>query len=160
MNKSEKEVVKKYVEKGYKYLHNGWPDFVFFKVDGDKIVDIKFVEVKLKGDGLRYEQGVMEKIFKSLGLPFEVEFVDSESDQVNPNHVRPNHARPTQSMSIHPNPIHTNPLHTSPGQATSGQTMSFQTIPSQVSPGQSILPQPNPSQTKPIQSKGGDLNEV
>jgi hypothetical protein len=105
VNKNEKEVVKKYVKEGYKYLHSGWPDFVFFKVDenGNIIKEsIKFVEVKLKGDGLRYEQAVMEKIFKSLDLPFSVEFVDSNPNQATPCHptlcqTSPNHSIPFQS---------------------------------------------------------------
>jgi len=99
VNKSEKEVVKKYVKEGYKYLHSGWPDFVFFKVDenGNIIKEsIKFVEVKLRGDGLRYEQAVMEKIFKSLDLPFSIEFVGSIPNQTRPNHTKPYQSKPFQ----------------------------------------------------------------
>jgi hypothetical protein len=92
MNESEKEVVRKYVEKGYKYLHSGWPDFVFFKVDGDKITEVQFVEVKQVGDPLRYEQAVMKKIFESLNLPFKVEFI-------NPNQSRPDQSRPFNAKS-------------------------------------------------------------
>jgi hypothetical protein len=124
VNKSEKEVVKKYVEKGYKYLHSGWPDFVFFKVDenGNIIKEsIRFVEVKLKGDGLRYEQAVMEKIFKSLDLPFSIEFVDSNQNhakpvQSTPNHLNPNQSNPAQAIPNHANPTQTTPYHASPFQ--------------------------------------------
>jgi hypothetical protein len=117
VNKNEKEVVKKYVKEGYKYLHSGWPDFVFFKVDenGNIIKEsIRFVEVKLKGNGLRYEQGVMEKIFKSLDLPFSIEFVDSTPLHSTPNHSIPGHSIPCQSNPIQSIPIQSNPSHSKP----------------------------------------------
>jgi hypothetical protein len=142
VNKSEKEVVKKYMKEGYKYLHSGWPDFVFFKVDGNGNIireSIKFVEVKLRGDGLRYEQAVMEKIFKSLDLPFSIEFVDS----------KPDHPTPFQAIPIQTTPCQPSPHHTMPSQTIPSQSIPRQSMPIQSNPNQLIPFQPSPNQTIP-----------
>jgi hypothetical protein len=151
VNKSEKEVVKKYVEKGYKYLHSGWPDFVFFKVDenGNIIKEsIRFVEVKLRGDGLRYEQGVMEKIFKSLDLPFSIEFVDSNPNQSSPDHSNPTQSIPVQTKPSQTTPDQSNPFHTTPSHHNPNQSNPAQAIPHHANP-----TQPSPIQTKPFQRR-------
>jgi hypothetical protein len=107
---------------------------------------VKFVEVKLKGDGLRYEQAVMEKIFKSLDLPFSIEFVDS-----NPFHPKPDQPTPCQTNPNHPRPLHTRPAQTTPSQSRPLQLNPFHSKPTQTNPGHS-----NPVHTKPSHSKGGD----
>ena len=68
VTKSEQQVINRYKEEGYNYTHVGAPDFLFFKLKGNKgltksledidIKSVEFVEVKYNGDTLSHEQQI------------------------------------------------------------------------------------------------------
>ena len=76
MNKREEEVAEKYERMGFKNLHKGWPDFIFY--NDDKIF---FVEVKRKQKcpskkmGLSSHQSKMISLLKRLGVDVCVEYL-------------------------------------------------------------------------------------
>ena len=72
MHSSEKEVRDEFVNKGYKFLTRGHPDFIFYKESNGIISDIIFVEVKGGGNNLSEEQVTYSRIMKSLNLNYIV----------------------------------------------------------------------------------------
>ena len=90
VTKSEQGVIEKYKEKGYNYTHVGAPDFLFFKLKGNKNLDktfkdidinsIEFVEVKFNGDTLTHEQQIWRHILKGLGLKYELINISPNKD--------------------------------------------------------------------------------
>ena len=80
VTKSEQKVIDDYKEKGYFNVHSGAPDFIFYKLKGNKtdsviedieINSIEFVEVKYNGDVLSHEQQIWKHILKQLGLNYK-----------------------------------------------------------------------------------------
>jgi len=75
VNRREKEVAEKYKEDGWTPVRCGAPDWLMIRTNDSNIEEVKFVEVKAEGRGLRYEQAVWKKALEKLGANFEVEVV-------------------------------------------------------------------------------------
>lgn len=98
MTPFEEQVEKYFADKGWKSLHKGWPDFVFFKKDeGGKISEVFAVEVKREGDFFRGDQEEMLAVLSqvlptfvakegigwgSKSMPFKFLYFDRFSDKV------------------------------------------------------------------------------
>jgi len=81
LTNSEMRVQQSYLERGYKSLREGSPDFVFYKTDSDNnIKDVLFVEVKTNGDHLRANQALYAKILRSVGARYKLENVNLAKD--------------------------------------------------------------------------------
>lgn len=78
-SKSELEIKRKYCNGGYVCLKGGAPDCVFFKLDGNIIRDILFVEIKSNECRLTPKQRLYKKILESLGLSYRIEKSDTEA---------------------------------------------------------------------------------
>lgn len=106
VNKNELLVLKKYESQGWKVIRGGAPDFLMLKVNGGKIEDFIFVEVKNPNSELTYEQAIYREVLeKRLGAKYSVELIQA------------NHSKPDQSRSYHSTPYQTNPGQTIPNQA-------------------------------------------
>jgi hypothetical protein len=77
MTPFEAVVASKLIEQGYEVLASGWPDFCVVKTIGDT-TEIRFIEVKGRGDALRPSQQKLHKILRVLGLEVEVIQEDAE----------------------------------------------------------------------------------
>ena len=75
MNRRELEVKKKYEDEGWKVLRNGAPDFVMFKVENNKIIEIEAVEVKCPNGKLSYEQKVWKEICNKAKIKYKIEVI-------------------------------------------------------------------------------------
>lgn len=75
MNIGETKILEMYKNKGYQYLRNGWPDFVFYKIVKGKLKEIIFVEVKPTNKDLLSPAQIKTKnlIEKYLNLPYKIE---------------------------------------------------------------------------------------
>jgi len=71
MTPFEAVVASKLIEQGYEVLTSGWPDFCAVKTTEDS-VEVRFIEVKGRGDVLRSSQQKLHKILRTLGLEVEV----------------------------------------------------------------------------------------
>jgi len=81
MNISEEKVKKDFEEKGYKTLRNGHPDFIFYKEEDGKIVEVKFVEVKrCEKDELSESQVKYRNFIKALGMDYELIAPDTDDE--------------------------------------------------------------------------------
>lgn len=63
LNDAEKEFKKKATDKGWNVIKNGWPDFLIYKDN-----EIRFIEVKNGKDKLREDQIKMLKTLTKYGL--------------------------------------------------------------------------------------------
>ena len=70
-NVAEATVIENLEKEGYEVLVGGWPDIL--AVRGN---DIRFIEVKLKGQRLRWVQFRVADTLKRLGIKVEVLHVD------------------------------------------------------------------------------------
>ena len=86
--KSENKVIEEYTQKGYYFIHSGYPDFIFYKVKpgvkNPKITDIdvnsiEFVEVKYNGDELNHEQQICRHILQNLNLKYKLIHIPLQS---------------------------------------------------------------------------------
>jgi hypothetical protein len=71
MTPFEAVIASKLIEQGYDVLTSGWPDFCAIKQEGGT-TEVRFIEVKGRGDALRPSQQKMHKILRVLGLEVEV----------------------------------------------------------------------------------------
>jgi hypothetical protein len=71
MTPFEAVIASKLIEQGYEVLTSGWPDFCVVKKTGDT-TEVRFIEVKGRGDALRLSQQKMHKILRILGMEVEV----------------------------------------------------------------------------------------
>jgi hypothetical protein len=71
MTPFEAVIASKLIEQGYSVLTSGWPDFCAVKQVGD-VVEVRFIEVKGRGDVLRPSQQKLHKILRILGMDVEV----------------------------------------------------------------------------------------
>jgi hypothetical protein len=71
MTPFEAVVASKLIEQGCEVLTSGWPDFCVVKKTGD-VVEVRFIEVKGRGDILRPSQQKIHKILRMLGIEVEV----------------------------------------------------------------------------------------
>lgn len=77
MTPFEAVIASKLIEQGYEVLTSGWPDFcVVKKTEGS--VEVRFIEVKGRGDALRPSQKKLHAILKILGI--EVEMIQEDAD--------------------------------------------------------------------------------
>lgn len=77
MNDRETKILKEYEAAGWKVLRGGAPDFLCLKIENDKILEVKAVEVKSTKDDLTYEQGVWKRVFEEfLEVSYVVEVVE------------------------------------------------------------------------------------
>lgn len=89
MNETEKKVADEYAAKGYKRVHCGAPDFIFYKVkdiENPTIKDIdfdsvEFVEVKFNGDELKHEQKIWREILEKKGLNYKLIHIHSRDSK-------------------------------------------------------------------------------
>ncbi len=104
-NQNEDKIRKNYEKLGYKVLHKGCPDFLIFKYDKKtkKFSDVQFIEVKFGGDRLSYEQGVYQKVLKSLGLNYHLVYIPSSKE------AQTNQGNTTQGKTGQYKAIQTNP---------------------------------------------------
>jgi hypothetical protein len=117
VNKNELLVLKKYESQGWKVIRGGAPDFLMLKVNGGKIEDFIFVEVKNPNSELTYEQAIYREVLeKRLGAKYSVELIQS-------NHSNPYPAIPTQDIPPHSIPIQAVPLRPSPTHSIPIQTL-------------------------------------
>ena len=71
MTPFEAVIASKLIEQGYDVLTSGWPDFCAVKKVGDT-TEVRFIEVKGRGDALRPNQQKLHKILRILGMEVEV----------------------------------------------------------------------------------------
>lgn len=71
MTPFEAVIASKLIEQGYDVLTSGWPDFCAIKKEGD-VTEVRFIEVKGRGDVLRPSQQKLHKVLMTLGLEVEV----------------------------------------------------------------------------------------
>jgi len=71
MTPFEAVIASKLIEQGYDVLASGWPDFCAVKTTGD-VTEVRFIEVKGRGDTLKPNQKKLHKILNILGLEVEV----------------------------------------------------------------------------------------
>jgi len=76
VNRREKEVAEKYEEDSWTPIRCGAPDWLMVRTNDGEIEDVKFVEVKAEGKGLRYEQEIWRKALERLDANYEVEVVE------------------------------------------------------------------------------------
>ena len=77
MTPFEAVIASKLIEQGYEVLTSGWPDFCAVKRTYDS-TEVRFIEVKGRGDALRPIQQKMHKILRILGMEVEVIQEDPE----------------------------------------------------------------------------------
>ena len=71
MTPFEAVIASKLIEQGCEVLTSGWPDFCVVKKTGDT-TEVRFIEVKGRGDALRPSQQKLHKILRILGMEVEV----------------------------------------------------------------------------------------
>jgi hypothetical protein len=71
MTPFEAVIAAKLIEQGYEVLTSGWPDFCVIKKTGDT-TEVRFIEVKGRGDALRPNQKKLHEILRILGMEVEV----------------------------------------------------------------------------------------
>lgn len=76
MNPREEEVADRYLNRGWKVLRGGAPDFLMLRVESGEIGEIMAVEVKSPMTDLSYEQRVYKKVLEQAGIEYVVEVVD------------------------------------------------------------------------------------
>ena len=77
MTPFEAMIASKLIEQGYEVLTSGWPDFCAIKKTGD-VIEVRFIEVKGRGDALRPNQKKLHGILHILGL--EVEMIQEDAN--------------------------------------------------------------------------------
>ena len=75
VNIREKQVLEQYEKEGWKTVRCGAPDFLFIKIDKDKITDFFFDEVKCPDASLSYEQAIWKKVLELLGAKYRIDVV-------------------------------------------------------------------------------------
>jgi len=75
MTRAEEKVLEKFKNKGYKFLRNGHPDFLFYKEINGRIQEAIFIEVKRGNDGLRKDQLIYRDILLALNVPYILEII-------------------------------------------------------------------------------------